>query len=238
MACRLILQPSMTREDVPTAHTYFEEYNKTFVTEFTAELVKPYNQLLLHMAQNINDFSSVVHTWRFSYERFDYLIKSIETSKREHFERTIMKKFVEKSNAMSAIKTFNPVLQSDDALALLHEVANANGHMGNLPSTDTESTLDFPTIKPDHYDKKRQFYHLSSMHLPNVTGAEYVPGFIAAPSYNSPKDKQLTRRKQFRFLIDHYKRAYKGVYSVVKIGNTTQVRHPNTIVVTNTVVHT
>lgn len=70
MACRLILQPSMKREDVTMAHKYFLEYNQSFVKLFTAEMVKPYNHLLLHLSQNILDFSSVVHTWCFAYERY------------------------------------------------------------------------------------------------------------------------------------------------------------------------
>lgn len=69
LACRLILQPSLDKEEVSRADRHFLNYNRSFVKLFTAEHCKPYNHLLLHLSQNILDFSSVTHTWCFSYER-------------------------------------------------------------------------------------------------------------------------------------------------------------------------
>lgn len=75
---------------------------------------------------------------------------------------------------MSMIKAFDHLLD-DNALSLLYEIANANGHMGNLPASTASNTLDFPPIAADFYDKKRQFYSLSSFNIPNVTGSEEIP---------------------------------------------------------------
>ncbi|KAI8640855.1 hypothetical protein BD408DRAFT_433862 [Parasitella parasitica] len=118
----------MSKKDAADAHDLFLKYNRTFVQLYTAEFVRPYNHLLMHLAQNILDFGSVVRTWCFSYERYNYLLKPIDTSQRGHFERTIMRKFVEKSNSMSMINEYGSVLQ-DEEQALLFNIANANGHI-------------------------------------------------------------------------------------------------------------
>ncbi|CEP16046.1 hypothetical protein [Parasitella parasitica] len=92
LACRLILKPSMTKKDAADAHSLFFKYNLTFVQLYTAEYVRPYNHLLVHLHRNILDFGSAVHPWCLSYERYNYLLKSVNTSQKGHFEKTIMRK--------------------------------------------------------------------------------------------------------------------------------------------------
>lgn len=150
-----------------------------------------------------------------------------------------MKRFVEKCNAMSMIKAFDHILD-DNALSLLYEVANANGHMGNLPASTASNTLDFPPIAADFYDKKRQFYTLSSFNIPNVTGSEEIPnahGSLQTPPPEIGRShSEFTLDKQtFEFLVEHYQCAYEGAFHVVAAGSALEDRGLNTAVVRNKV---
>ena len=151
-----------------------------------------------------------------------------------------MKRFVEKCNAMSMIKAFDHILD-DNALSLLYEVANANGHMGNLPASTASNTLDFPPIAADFYDKKRQFYTLSFFNIPNVTGSEEIPTAHGSLQQTSSSEigrshSDFTLDKQtFDFLVEHYECAYEGAFHVVAAGSALEDRGLNTAVVRNKV---
>ncbi|KAL7311099.1 hypothetical protein PS15m_012383 [Mucor circinelloides] len=244
LACRLILQPSLDKEEVSRADRHFLNYNRSFVKLFTAEHSKPYNHLLLHLSQNILDFSSVTHTWCFSYERYNFLLKSIETNKKNHFEKTIMRRFVEKSNSMSFIKEFDHVL-SQEQLNLLYATANSNGHMGNLPSTTASKSLDFPPIDAHYYQQKRDYYRLSSFEMPTVTGSEELPGMYIDDDGDVRSDDDKNHEstsldaETFGFLVDHYTLVYDGVYNITSNGDFRSClteRLENEVVVDNIVV--
>ncbi|GAN10862.1 conserved hypothetical protein [Mucor ambiguus] len=171
LACRLILQPSLTKEDVGTAQKYFTSYNRSFVALFGAE--------------------HLVHTWCFAYESF-----------------------VERSHSMSYIKQFESVLEKDQR-DLLYKVGNSNGHMGNLSSNAAHHSMDYPNIDKSYYKKKRHYYRLSSCDIPLTTGSEVLPDQADDAIDDDKKRSSSLDEQTFGFLLQHYRKVYGGIYTVV-----------------------
>ncbi|OAD68554.1 hypothetical protein PHYBLDRAFT_63532 [Phycomyces blakesleeanus NRRL 1555(-)] len=96
-ACRYFTKPSVSEEDIEKGHKCLEEFCKGCETLYNLDLLSPNMHLYLHLCQTMIDFGPVYDYWLFSFERYNSVLKNIQTNRRNRFELTFMRQFIEES---------------------------------------------------------------------------------------------------------------------------------------------
>ncbi|OAD79037.1 hypothetical protein PHYBLDRAFT_164121 [Phycomyces blakesleeanus NRRL 1555(-)] len=94
-ACRYFTKPNVSEEDIEKGHKCLEEFCKGCETLYDLDLLSPNMHLHLHLCQTMIDFGPVYGYWLFSFERYNSVLKNIKTNRRNGFESTFMRQFIE-----------------------------------------------------------------------------------------------------------------------------------------------
>ncbi|KAG2205739.1 hypothetical protein INT45_010989, partial [Circinella minor] len=105
-ACRILLKPSMTFNEVDNAHSYLVDFCKEYETIYGSTKITPNIHAHCHIRECILDYGGVYSTWLFGFERYNGILGSIATNRKGTFERTFTKRFLEQTGASDYITTF------------------------------------------------------------------------------------------------------------------------------------
>ncbi|KAG2192672.1 hypothetical protein INT47_009242 [Mucor saturninus] len=94
-ACRLLATPTITFDDLDDAHAHLERFCQKCEELYPAPTLTCNMHLHIHLRETIRDFGPVYGYWLFGFERYNGLLKKIDTNRRDGFESTFMKTFVE-----------------------------------------------------------------------------------------------------------------------------------------------
>ncbi|KAG2191149.1 hypothetical protein INT47_012155 [Mucor saturninus] len=192
-ACRILVKPTITYDDVESAHLHLQQFCQSCETLYPATILTCNMHLHLHLRDTVRDFGPVYGYWLFGFERFNGLLKNINTNRRDGFEMTYMRNFLEdayKSDYVNAVfpnssqVLFSPVLQK-------------------LTST-TPTILSSPSTTYCTFDLQ-DFLRLSNDATILVKGNEPLPP-SAFPLLTS-KPSSISD-VHYPFLLEYYKKQY------------------------------
>lgn len=98
-ACRLLTTPSIRKSAIAEAHELLMKFCKGCETLYGATLLFPNMHLHGHLAECIRDFGPIYSFWLFSFERYNGILASMESNKRQAIEVTFMHGFLERARA-------------------------------------------------------------------------------------------------------------------------------------------
>ncbi|OAD66189.1 hypothetical protein PHYBLDRAFT_175482 [Phycomyces blakesleeanus NRRL 1555(-)] len=94
-ACHHLVKPSITFDDINTAHRHLEKFCEKCNKIYIATILTCNMHLHLHIQETILDFGPVYSYWLFAFERYNCLLKNISTNGKNGFKATFMRCFVE-----------------------------------------------------------------------------------------------------------------------------------------------
>ncbi|OAD74560.1 hypothetical protein PHYBLDRAFT_144995 [Phycomyces blakesleeanus NRRL 1555(-)] len=93
--CRYLIKPSITFDEVNSAHNYLEMFCKKATKLYTPTILTCNMHPHLHLHETIRDFGPMYGYWLFGFERYNGLLKHIKTNGKDSFEATYMRSFVQ-----------------------------------------------------------------------------------------------------------------------------------------------
>lgn len=193
-ACRILLKPSITFDEVNSAHSYLVEFCKEYETIYGSNKVTPNIHAHCHIKECILNYGGVYSTWLFGFERYNGILGSIATNRKGAFERTFTKRFLEQTSASDYINTFITPHINDDQNDFLLGLGN------NLSTTAAVTRLN--TI--ENFDISD--YIRNSVSVRHATGSEPLPP-NTIPNFTAPPTTKLTANI-YNALVEFYKVAY------------------------------
>ncbi|KAG2192665.1 hypothetical protein INT47_009235 [Mucor saturninus] len=105
-ACRCLTKPSISEDDIEEAHHNLEQFGKGCEQLYEPDLLSPNMHLHLHLCETILDFGPVYSYWLFGFERYNSILKNINTNRRSGFEATYMRSFIEDTRKGDFVRGF------------------------------------------------------------------------------------------------------------------------------------
>ncbi|KAI9003059.1 hypothetical protein CLU79DRAFT_685875, partial [Phycomyces nitens] len=96
-ACHLLTKPTITFDKLDEAHSHLEKFGEACEQQYPHTILTCNMHLHLHLRDTVCDFGPVYGYWLFGFERYNGLLKSVKTNRRDGFESTFMKIFVQNS---------------------------------------------------------------------------------------------------------------------------------------------
>ncbi|OAD66582.1 hypothetical protein PHYBLDRAFT_152381 [Phycomyces blakesleeanus NRRL 1555(-)] len=181
-ACRLLTKPSITDKEIDEATTL---YRKSAMTSNM--------HLHLHLSKCVHDFGLIYAFWLFSFERYNGLLKNMETNQKGGSESIMMKKFLERTYIGSFIQSFVNHLPQF-AIDFLHRISNSQDQLATLQSSSTASIFSLSDFVK---------YSLNSCH--SALGCESLPPSV----FPIKLDQRITMCKEhYECLLEFYRHAY------------------------------
>ncbi|OAD67065.1 hypothetical protein PHYBLDRAFT_166755 [Phycomyces blakesleeanus NRRL 1555(-)] len=193
-ACRLLIKPTITFDEVNTAHQFLQTFCTRCDELYNAEILTCNMHLHLHLRDTIRDFGPVYGYWLFGFERFNGLLKNLKTNRKIGFEETFMKKFIEDVHKDDLVNSFLQSTRQTSAFPLLTK----------LTSSFTPATI--PSIRQRTF-RIQSFVEASEDPNVLVKGNEPLP-----PSAFPLSLKSATTMSDIHYvhLLQYYKVAYNN----------------------------
>ncbi|KAG2191745.1 hypothetical protein INT47_003105 [Mucor saturninus] len=191
-ACRLLIKPNITEDEIDNAHEYLQKFCQGCENLYDLDLLSPNMHLHLHLHQTVQDFGPVYGYWLFGFERYNGILKNIQTNRKTGFEWTYMKRFVEE-------------VHKEDFARNILESANAHGYLDifkKLLKTETRSVI--PPSQP-HAFSLSDFINAAYNTTSSIKGNESLP-----PSAFPLRTKPLSPMPSpdYDCLVEHYQVVY------------------------------
>ncbi|OAD79378.1 hypothetical protein PHYBLDRAFT_162452 [Phycomyces blakesleeanus NRRL 1555(-)] len=192
-ACRLLTKPSINDKEIDEAHSKLQLFCTRFQTLYGKSAMTPNMHLHLHLGKCVNDFGPIYAFWLFSFERYNGLLKNIETNQKGGFESTMIKRFLERTYIGSFIQSFiNHLPQL--AIDFLHRISNSQDQLAALHPSSTASTFSLSDFVE---------YSLNPCH--SALGCEPLPPSV----FPIKLDQRITMCKgHYECLLEFYRHAY------------------------------
>ncbi|OAD65118.1 hypothetical protein PHYBLDRAFT_153779 [Phycomyces blakesleeanus NRRL 1555(-)] len=192
-ACRYLIKPSITFDEVNSAHDYLEMFCKKATELYTPTILTCNMHLHLHLCETIRDFGPVYGYWLFGFERYNGLLKHIKTNGKDSFEATYMRSFVQ--NAFKGDYA-NAVLKSSSHVPFFNILSKLSP---KFTPTTTVITLS------SHPFRLQSFLLASSNpHLPPKGNEPLPPSTFPLQL----KKSSLMDETDYAHLLQHYKTSY------------------------------
>ncbi|KAI9003775.1 hypothetical protein CLU79DRAFT_714218 [Phycomyces nitens] len=105
-ACHCLTKPSISEDNIKDAHNNLEQFGKGCEQMYEPDLLSPNMHLHLHLRETILDFGPVYSYWLFGFERYNSILKNINTNRKSGFKATYMRSFVEDTRKGDFVHSF------------------------------------------------------------------------------------------------------------------------------------
>ncbi|OAD65496.1 hypothetical protein PHYBLDRAFT_176088 [Phycomyces blakesleeanus NRRL 1555(-)] len=119
-ACQYYVKPSITFDEITTAHSLLEKFCNACNVDYTATILTCNMHLHLHLHECIRDFGPVYGYWLFGFEQYNSILKNFKTNGKDGFEATYMKNFVQNTYKGDYV---NAVLKSSSQIPFIHTLS-------------------------------------------------------------------------------------------------------------------
>ncbi|KAG1448042.1 hypothetical protein G6F56_009061 [Rhizopus delemar] len=162
----MIVKPSMSMYDLDKDNEFLRQFGKGCEILYGKSAITPNMHFSTHMKEVLRDFGTVYSIWLYSFERYNKLIKNLDTNNKGHFELTFMKSFLKIKKSPKFIDSF-----SSDQLQPKHKKFLQTS--AGFNSDTRKKSIGYSATAGSMQD----FYHLSSIDaaLTEVTGCEPLP---------------------------------------------------------------
>ena len=195
-ACRILLKPSITFDEVDNAHSYLVEFCQEYEIIYGSSKITPNIHAHCHIRECILDYGGVYSTWLFGFERYNGILGSIATNRKGAFERTFTKRFLEQTGASDYISTLIAPHIDDSQKHFLLGLAN------DLSATAAVTRLN----AVESFDIGE--YIRNSVSVSHATGSEPLPP-NTTPNFTTSPTTKLTD-DVYDALVEFYQVAYKN----------------------------
>ncbi|OAD66829.1 hypothetical protein PHYBLDRAFT_174852 [Phycomyces blakesleeanus NRRL 1555(-)] len=189
-ACRYLIKPRITFDEVNSAHDYLEMFCKKATKLYTPTILTCKMHQHLHLRKTIHDFGTVYSYWLFGFERYNDLLKHIKTNRKDSFEATYMRSFVQ--NAFKGDYA-NAVLKSSSHVPFLNILSKLSP---KFTPTTTVITLSSRPFRLQSF-----LLALSNPHLPPKSNEPLSPSTFPLQL----KKSSLIDETDYAHLLQHYK---------------------------------
>ncbi|OAD79066.1 hypothetical protein PHYBLDRAFT_164148 [Phycomyces blakesleeanus NRRL 1555(-)] len=227
-ACRYYVKPSITFDEITTAHSLLEKFCNACNVDYTATILTCNMHLHLHLHECIRDFGPVYGYWLFGFERYNGILKNFKTNGKDGFEATYMKNFVQNAYKGDYV---NAVLKSSSQIPFIHTLSKLVTTSIPAATVTTLSSRPFrlqafvqgytdpynppkgneplpPSTFPLKYKKPSVMDDSDYLHLLEYYQVAYNLPDLASyqdTSYNRPAlDNQIIKLKSIDILGQHY----------------------------------
>ncbi|OAD79343.1 hypothetical protein PHYBLDRAFT_162417 [Phycomyces blakesleeanus NRRL 1555(-)] len=194
-ACHLLTKPSINDKEIDEAHSKLQLFCTRFQTLYGKSAVTLNMHLHLHLGKCVHDFGPIYTFWLFSFERYNGLLKNIETNQKGCFESMMMKRFLERTYIGSFIQSFVNHLPQF-AIDFLHCISNSQDQLAALHSSSTASTFSLSDFVE---------YSLNSHH--SALGCEPLPPSVFLIKLNQ---RIIMCKGHYECLLEFYRHAYSS----------------------------
>ena len=94
-ANKLLAGPSITANEIDRAHMLLKQFCAECEELYGCQEITPNMHSHLHLRSQIYDFGPIYSVWNLNFERYNGLLKSINTNRKDSFETTYMRGFLE-----------------------------------------------------------------------------------------------------------------------------------------------
>ncbi|OAD78060.1 hypothetical protein PHYBLDRAFT_141922 [Phycomyces blakesleeanus NRRL 1555(-)] len=174
-ACRFLTKPNVSKDDIQSAHIALEKFGKDCERLYSKDLLSPNMHLHLHLRNTIKDLGPVYGYWLFSFERYNSVLKNINTNRRSGFEMTYMKTFIEDTRKGDFVCNFLKTSGPFNFSGIFDKLVT-----GYSPADSTTSTALYNWFSlPDFLDAAEN---------PNLSIRGYYQAVYNDPTISSCKD--------------------------------------------------
>ncbi|KAG2191165.1 hypothetical protein INT47_006510 [Mucor saturninus] len=198
-ACRLLTGPSVTTQSIDEAHQLLGNFGEKCEILYGTVSITPNMHLHMHLRESMLDFGPVYAFWLYSFERYNGKLKNIKTNRRNGFEVTFMKVFLEKGFISNFLQFYSAKL-SPPMVEFLQEVAQ-------IAPTPVRSLVNSEYGHPPYMQfNLNMFLQAATNPWFNVTGSEALP-LTSLPLKLSPLS--IMTGNHYKYLVEFYNKAYQ-----------------------------
>ncbi|KAL1931080.1 hypothetical protein VTP01DRAFT_10217 [Rhizomucor pusillus] len=173
----LLSRPSISLKDLDNAHEYLRQLCEQYGRLYGKDEITPNMHFHKHLKKTIKDFGPIYAFWLFRFERFNGLLKSIDTNSRDGFEVTFMSKCIETYYAADGSEACTYAQPKSDTTDL--------GCLGWEPLPSAFASLkmsEYALLSSKHYDCLFDYYNGVYKDL-CAEAARIVLGVSETPTY-------------------------------------------------------
>ncbi|OAD81184.1 hypothetical protein PHYBLDRAFT_161810 [Phycomyces blakesleeanus NRRL 1555(-)] len=154
-ACQYLSMPSISMAHLDEVHQSLEVFCRECEKLYKVPFLLPNMHLHLHLRETVLNFGPVYGYWLFSFERCNDILKNYATNRKDGFEGTYMKKYLEEVYQGDLICQTLPIIRSEHSAIILELTASTANSIATSTSTaasiqfDINAFLDSPEINFD-----------------------------------------------------------------------------------------
>ncbi|OAD72122.1 hypothetical protein PHYBLDRAFT_170017 [Phycomyces blakesleeanus NRRL 1555(-)] len=154
-AYQYLSMPSISMAHLDEAHQSLEAFCRECEKLYKAPFLSPNMHLHLHLRETVLNFGPVYGYWLSSFERCNGILKNYATNRKDGFEGTYMKKYLEEAFQGDLIRQTLPIIRPEHSAIILELTASTANSIATSTSTatsiqfDINAFLDSPEINFD-----------------------------------------------------------------------------------------
>ncbi|KAG2191502.1 hypothetical protein INT47_010971 [Mucor saturninus] len=207
-ACRYLSKPSISEDELAEAHFCLELFGQGCQNLYGADFISPNMHLHLHLHETIVNFGPVYGYWLFSFERYNGVLKNYTTNKRDGFEATFMRKYLEDSCKVDIACRMMAVIGNASYIALLSELVEFTPPPAPIvhasTATTTVTTAPYFQVASPRFDLK-VFLDSAQFSTVNIKGNEPLPS-SAFPLSLGQYERMV--EEEYEHLLEFYRDSY------------------------------
>ncbi|EIE85330.1 hypothetical protein RO3G_10040 [Rhizopus delemar RA 99-880] len=193
-AVKLVTGPSITVEDIDTAHLLMKNFGKTCVELYGESMPTPNMHMHLHLKESFLDFGPSYSFWLYGFERLNGDMKDININFKTGFETTYATMFIQNVHTQDLVYSLHSFINStnEDMLLLtkfIEEIGEVTNDESGLTPFDYSRFIDGP-----------------SLFNSTITGSEPLPPTSYPLKFN--KKTELICHEHYDALKNYYMNTY------------------------------
>ncbi|KAJ8651562.1 hypothetical protein O0I10_012870 [Lichtheimia ornata] len=104
-ANRILAKPSLSIDEINEGHKKLQQFCMLYERLYGPDEITPNMHLHMHLRETMLDFGPMYAFWLFGFERFNGILKAIDTNGKDGLEITMMRHFLQKHHAGDYLHT-------------------------------------------------------------------------------------------------------------------------------------
>ncbi|OAD69113.1 hypothetical protein PHYBLDRAFT_172942 [Phycomyces blakesleeanus NRRL 1555(-)] len=195
-ACQYLSMPSISTAHLDEAHQSLEAFCRECEKLYKVPFLLPNMHLHLHLRETVLNFGPVYGYWLFSFERCNGILKNYAANRKDGFERTYMKKYLDEAYQRDLICQTLLITQSEHLAIILELTASTANSITTSTSTSTATSIQFDI---------NAFLNSSEINFDIVKGNKPLPPFALplALKWNISMDES-----KYEHLLEYFHESY------------------------------
>jgi len=150
-ACKLLLKPYITIDEIDTAHELLKLFNNTFVRIIGPEYCTPNMHMQLHIKSCTIDLGPVYAFWCYSFERYNGVLGAYQTNNRS-ITMQLMQKFLDNHSIITSYSNLDMDIPSLHELRLVSKENENLNHLIPIYSSRVKKKLEESFLLSNYHE--------------------------------------------------------------------------------------